>query len=140
MLSSDLGLNGLPEEEQVRLLAEWLGIDDPEELDSCGLGLDDQVDAERVSPHWLAENSEWRAGLELVEQLDADARKRLGLVLIEGEHPGSDFVAVRCDKPGVLQEALLREGINIAVSSHNAYPHPIHGLIIGSYTDLVTVS
>lgn len=115
MLSKDLSLSGLPEEEQIRLFAEWLGIDDPEKLYDYHLHLDDQVDPESCSPHWLAESSEWHTGLELYEQLDEGARERLGLFLVDGEHPGSDFMAVRCDKPDTLQEALLREGINVKV-------------------------
>lgn len=115
MLSNDLGLDALSEDEQLKRFAEWLGNYDPEEMEDCGLSLGDQVDPEDCSPHWLSENSEWRAGLELHEQLGCEARERLGLVLIAGEHPGSNFVAVRCDKPEVLQEALLREGINVEV-------------------------
>lgn len=116
-----LEVDDLPDQELLERIAQWCGVWEMEDFPLEVTDLDDPVDpgfaCNYGSPYWLAENTEWGAGIELYRQLEPGVAQDLGLVFVEGEHPGSTFIAVRCDEPDGLQEGLLRHGINIELGA-----------------------
>ena len=78
--------------------------------------LDEPADPENLSFYQLLTHGPQRAGKVILDQLPVSDCDRLGIYLVEGEHPGSDFCAVCCK--GELDDlnlALARNGLNIIV-------------------------
>jgi len=78
--------------------------------------LDEPADPENLSFHQLLTYGPQRAGNVILDNLPASDCDRLGIYLVEGEHPGSDFCAVRYE--GALDDlnlALARNGLNTVV-------------------------
>jgi len=57
--------------------------------------LDEQVDSEMLSPREAAMLSGYGAGIAIFEALPVNVAREIGLELVEGDHPGSDFCGVR---------------------------------------------
>ena len=78
--------------------------------------LDEKEDPENFSFQASAENSEYSAGIQVLERLEGKAAKELGLYLVEGDHPGSSFcgVAFDGDLEGLNLE-LVRRGLNLSI-------------------------
>ena len=76
--------------------------------------LDEDVDPDYLSFRASAENSEYWAGIRVLEELGDERAKELGLYLVEGEHPGSSFCGVAFD--GDIEElnlALATRAMNL---------------------------
>jgi hypothetical protein len=113
-----LQLEDLSEEEQEQQFAQWR-LETGYEDEWSGPDIDDEIEPENFSPYQLAQVTEWRTGMDLYESLDQETIERLDLALVEGDSPGAHFTAVKANNPTGLQEALLREGINIEIISGN---------------------
>jgi hypothetical protein len=109
-----------------QLLDDEYGIEVPDggwddnslaELEAAlGGSLDGPVSSDRLSFHehlWLGP---YAVGAHLLGELPAEECDRLGLWLVEGEHPGSDFCGVRFDGDVMeLNAALASHGINVVI-------------------------
>lgn len=113
MLEQELNLSSLSEKKAQEALLQWQGYD-AEETEYLP-DLDEEVDPQWCIRQWFRDHSEWTIGFDLYDSLDEEAAERLGLVVIDGEHPGSDFLAVKARDAEELQERLWREGINVEI-------------------------
>jgi hypothetical protein len=78
--------------------------------------LDEKEDPENFSFQASAKNSEYSAGIQVLERLGDKRAKELGLYLVEGDCPGSSFcgVAFDGDIEGLNLE-LVRRGLNLSI-------------------------
>ena len=78
--------------------------------------LDEPIAPDLMSPHERLWRGPYGVGTHLLEELPPDEVDRLGLWLVEGECPGSDFCGVRFEGDlADLNETLARHGINVHV-------------------------
>lgn len=78
--------------------------------------LDDQVDTEDLSFNDQLRYGPYSVGKDVLDVFNQEEQKELGLWIVEGEHPGSDFCGVRfAGDIDELNEALARHGVNIRV-------------------------
>ena len=76
--------------------------------------LDEKEDPENFSFQASAENSEYSAGIRVLEELGDERAKELGLYLVEGDHPGSSFCGVAFEgEVEVLNLEFARRGLNL---------------------------
>ena len=85
-----------------------------------GDSLDDSVDAQHLGFWQNLTLGPHAVGAYLLDQLPDAEQQRLGLVLVEGEYPGSDFCGVWFDgNLDELNESLALHGLNVIVKSHS---------------------
>lgn len=81
-----------------------------------GRFLDEPVSRGEMCPDDQFRHSWYGVGGLVLDQFSLDEQDRLGLWLVEGEHPGSDFTGVCLDGDiGELNRALAKRGANIVV-------------------------
>jgi len=109
-----------PEEEKQRPVAEPYVLEleygyivDPE-FDYGDLPED--LDFDSLGDYQAAQYTPYGAGIEIFEHFGWDKSRRIGLGLVEGDHPGSSFVGVAFS--GEIEElnaALAAAGLNLIV-------------------------
>jgi hypothetical protein len=122
------GYDALTREEQICFLAEHgFGDEDDEgeyewSLADAEAWLDEPVDPEEIGDYAFAANSSWSPyaqGVEIFEKLGRSEAKRLGVRIVEGDHPGSSFVGVafKGDAQALraLNDELERIGLNLVI-------------------------
>lgn len=83
--------------------------------------LAEKLDFEELSPFEGAEMSEYAPGIEIYQRMALGLSRRLGLHLVQGDHPGSDFTGVRFSgELAELNMALAREGLNMVVEQEQS--------------------
>lgn len=129
--------DGLPPEKQAERLMETAGYDESlleQEFDIVkpingwdaeiiaelevllGHHLDEPIDPEYISPHDRLHSGPYAIGAYLLLELPEEEQERLGLWVMEGDQPGSDFCGVRFDGDvAELNRALKENGINLFV-------------------------
>ena len=109
-----------PEEEKQRPVAEPYVLEleygylvDPN-FDYDDVSAD--VDIDSLSDYQAAQYTPYNTGIEIFEYFSWDESRRLGLGLVEGDHPGSSFVGVAFNgEIGELNAALAAVGLNLIV-------------------------
>lgn len=98
-------------------LSQW-NEDDLAVLESINRDwLDELQSNEILEGYEAATYTEYWPGVKVYETMDSITADDLGLVLVEGDHPGSSFCGVRFD--GNLEDlnsALFRAGLNMVVT------------------------
>ena len=109
-------MNEAGKKEALRELGEAIYGESESDDAVTELDMDDTIDQERVSMHELAAYSVWGTALDLYDSLTREENERLGLEYVDGEHPGSDFVAVAFHGDlADLNRDLDRMGMNFVV-------------------------
>jgi hypothetical protein len=114
-------LNWVGEEEDIeaitgRPVAEWSEADAEVLEDKFADRLDGPEDPEYFTMEDSLRYGPHRAGADLLEALGEEEAYQLGLVLVEGDRPGSSFCGVHFDGDvDDLNHALAKEGLNMVV-------------------------
>ena len=93
-------------------------VEDPENwtVDEIRYWLEESVELHEISRYRAAEICGYGPGINLYESLTREDSEALGLSFVDGCHPGSDFVGVRCDGDlEAINEALQLRGYNLRI-------------------------
>ena len=118
-----LSLEGLTDEQMKEALKdhEWrfeYRVADPDDwsVSEIEKWLDSTVELDDLSPRESMGYSEYAPGIELHDHLRWEVAEDLGLIYIEGDAPGRDFIGVRFDgEIDDLNAGLARYGMNLVV-------------------------
>ena len=98
-------------EEELHSAVEWLEKEHKDWLDA-------NADHDELSTWDLQHWGRHAIGFHLLEELPDEEIRKLGLAIVDGDHPGSNFYAVHCEaSAGELAVAVARAGMNIVVTS-----------------------
>jgi hypothetical protein len=95
-------------------------ISDPDKwtLDEVEWWLDTEIEYEDLGAWQAAQHSPHSAGLGIYNRLSREEADRIGLKLVEGDHPGSSFVGVAFyGDVDELNRQLQKFGLNLVVTS-----------------------
>ncbi|MBT6220420.1 MAG: twin-arginine translocation signal domain-containing protein [Rhodospirillales bacterium] len=104
--------------EQISDYFEHVVVDpDNWTIDELEEWLDTQVDMEDMGAWKAMKYTQYGPALEIYEQLAHDDANELGLILVEGCHPGSDFVGIEFHgNLAELNRGFERLGMNLVVT------------------------
>ncbi|MFP6733350.1 MAG: hypothetical protein VB959_05870 [Rhodospirillales bacterium] len=94
-------------------------VADPENwsVDEVKEWLDTEVELDDLGAWQAMKYTQYGPALEIYEQLSRDDAEELGLMLVEGCHPGSDFVGIEFHgDPAELTRGFERLGMNLVVT------------------------
>ena len=111
--SERYGLLDPTEDQLYEALADFNG-DSIEETREYEFDFDDTIPLDYLSMHDLITNSEYWVGYYLLQHYDF---VDLDMWLVEGEHPGHSFAAVKVGNPDGFEKACLECGLNVRVTS-----------------------
>jgi hypothetical protein len=93
-------------------------VSDPENwsVSEIRCWLEENVELDEISRYAAAEICGYGDGIALYEKLGRERAEDLGLQLVDGCHPGSDFLGVNCSwEVAEVNQALLENGLNLVV-------------------------
>ncbi len=109
-------------QDEIYIASKGEDVDDPES--ACKLSdfeielwLDEHMDVEDLSDWQVASLSPYAPGVDIFGIMEKETLARLGVGIVEGDHPGSSFVGAQFT--GDLEEQneeLMRSGLNLVVT------------------------
>jgi hypothetical protein len=117
-LAENYAFSTLTVDQQDGVICEALGVENFAEHPSFDRGdwLGSQIDIENLSLREAAMIGPYWPGIEIFEFLGWDEASRLGVEIIEGDHPGSTFMAAQfVGDVKVLNGEIANLGMNLVV-------------------------